>query len=167
MTIAEFDHFDLEKKKELLKSCCGSERWVGKMLKKLPANDLVDLLEDADDAWDACTQDDWREAFPQQPMIDDTYSLNENYSSSADGTTHERVALKDSHGSTLKALAEGNKEYHEKFGYNFTVFTGDETGQELLQWLQQRLLNKPEDEIKIAAAEQIRITKDSLKKLFA
>lgn len=36
MTIAEFDHLYIEKKKELLQQCCGSLAWVNKMLAVFP-----------------------------------------------------------------------------------------------------------------------------------
>ena len=51
MTIAEFDNFETEKKKELLKQCCNSAAWVNKMLTAFPVEDLVDLMEDAEEKW--------------------------------------------------------------------------------------------------------------------
>ena len=46
MTIAEFDHLSEDQKKELLHKCCGSAKWVDKMLKVFPIDDLVELLEE-------------------------------------------------------------------------------------------------------------------------
>ena len=66
---------------------------------------------------------------------------------------------------TIEALAAGNRLYEEKFGYIFIVCATGKSAAEMLDMLQARLLNKQEDEIKIAAAEQNKITKLRLKKL--
>lgn len=63
MTIAAFDHLPTEKKQELLVQCCGSSQWVNKMLTVFPVEDLVELLEAAEEKWYECTEADWREAF--------------------------------------------------------------------------------------------------------
>ena len=59
MTIADFDHLAESEKKVLLQKCCGSSGWVSKMLRIFPVNDLIDLLESADDAWEECKKNDW------------------------------------------------------------------------------------------------------------
>jgi 2-oxo-4-hydroxy-4-carboxy-5-ureidoimidazoline decarboxylase len=167
MTIAEFDRLDTDKKKALLQKCCGSTTWVNKMLQAFPANDLIDLLEDADDKWDECTPADWMEAFKQHPVIGETQSIKEEFSSTAEWVSEEQSGVNESSEIVLKALAKGNKEYLRKFGYIFIVYATGKSAKEMLALLEERLKNTPEDEIKIAAAEQIRITKNRLEKLFA
>lgn len=68
---------------------------------------------------------------------------------------------------TIQALAEGNHLYEEKFGYIFIVCATGKSAAEMLAILQTRLNNEPADEIKIAAAEQNKITKLRLQKLLA
>jgi 2-oxo-4-hydroxy-4-carboxy-5-ureidoimidazoline decarboxylase len=167
MTIAEFDHLDTDKKRALLQKCCGSSAWVNKMLEAFPANDLIDLLEDADDKWDECKPADWMEAFKQHPVIGDAQSTKEKFSSTAEWVSEEQSGINETSEDVLKALAEGNKEYLQKFGYIFIVYATGKSAKEMLALLRDRLKNTPEDEIKIAAAEQIRITKKRLEKLFA
>lgn len=166
MTIAEFDHLPNDKKEQLFQNCCGSSAWVSKMLQVLPANDLIDLFEDADDKWNECSPEDWKEAFQHHPMIGDTQSIKEKFASTAGWAIGEQEGAREISEETAKDLLEGNKQYHEKFGYIFIVYATGKTAKEMLDILQQRLKNKPEDEIKIAAAEQIRITKKRLEKLF-
>ncbi len=84
MTIAEFDHLTIDKKRELLHNCCGSSTWVNKMLTVFPIDDLVELLEDADEKWDECKPEDWLEAFEQHPVIGDINSLKEKFYATAD-----------------------------------------------------------------------------------
>ena len=66
---------------------------------------------------------------------------------------------------TINALAEGNKQYEEKFGYIFIVCATGNTAEEMLATLQTRLQNNPEVEIEIAADEQNKITKLRIEKL--
>ena len=65
----------------------------------------------------------------------------------------------------IEALADSNRLYEEKFGYIFIVNATGKSAEEMLDMLQTRLPHKPEDEIKIAAAEQNEITKLRLQKL--
>ena len=73
MTIADFDHLDSSKKKELLFNCCGSSAWVKEMLEIFPVNDLLDLLEYAEEKWFDCNPADWLEAFEHYPRIGDNH----------------------------------------------------------------------------------------------
>jgi len=59
----------------------------------------------------------------------------------------------------LTALAEGNREYEEKFGYIFIVFATGKSAAEMHALLRERLRNLPDTERKIAAAEQAKITR--------
>jgi len=165
MTIAEFDHVDIDKKKELLQKCCGSSAWINKMLQVFPVNDLIDLLEYADEKWYECKPEDWLEAFEHHSTIKDIKSLRENFSTT-ERASDEQAGVNEITEELLEAISDGNRLYHEKFGFIFIVYATDKSAKEILALLQERLLNKPEDEIKIAAAEQNRITKSRLEKLF-
>jgi 2-oxo-4-hydroxy-4-carboxy-5-ureidoimidazoline decarboxylase len=166
MTIAEFDHFDVEEKKKLLLSCCGSTTWVNKMIAALPAEDLVDLLEMAEEQWYACHEADWREAFSQHPQIGDIESLKEKFSGTARWAEGEQASVKQASEQTLEQLAEGNQVYKERFGYIFIVNATGKSADEMLYLLNQRLYNNPDVEIQIAMEEQMKITKLRLEKLF-
>jgi 2-oxo-4-hydroxy-4-carboxy-5-ureidoimidazoline decarboxylase len=165
MTIAEFDHLDRESKKKLLYQCCGSTAWVEKMLSVPPAEDLVDLLEDAEECWYVCSEADWKEAFANHPKIGDMESLKKKFA--ADQFVEgEQSGVSNASEQTLQALAEGNKTYEEKFGYIFIVSAAGKSAVEILGMLTARLQNKPEIEITIAMDEQNKITRLRLEKLF-
>jgi len=166
MTIAEFDQLDVEKKSEMLLQCCGSTNWVNKMIASLPAEDLVDLLEIAEEQWYVCSEQDWREAFSHHPKIGDIDSLKEKFASTAHWAEGEQSSVKEAAEQTLRQLAEGNNEYETKFGYIFIVFASGKTADEMLGLLKQRLYNSAEVEIQIAMEEQLKITKLRLEKLF-
>jgi 2-oxo-4-hydroxy-4-carboxy-5-ureidoimidazoline decarboxylase len=166
MTIAEFDHLDPEKKRKLLYQCCGSIAWVEKMLTIPPANDLIDLFEDAEEAWYACSEDDWKEAFSNHPKIGDIESLKKRFATDQFAGAEQSLVATSTE-QTLNALAESNKLYEEKFGYIFIVSAAGKSAVEILGILTARLPNKPEEEIRIAMDEQNKITRLRLEKLFA
>lgn len=67
----------------------------------------------------------------------------------------------------LEALAQGNKDYEERFGYIFIVCATGKSADEMLTLLKERLNNKPDDEIKVAMLEQGKITRIRLEKLLS
>lgn len=166
MTIAEFDHLDTAQKRTLLLQCCGSVAWVDKMIAALPAEDLIDLLEIAEDTWYACDKQEWLEAFTHHPKIGDLKTLKEKFSSTANWAEGEQASVKQASDQTLQELVEGNRQYEEKFGYIFIIFATGKSADDMLANLKDRLQNDPEEELKIAMEEQIRITKLRLEKLF-
>lgn len=166
MTIAEFDHLEREKKEGLLFQCCGSRKWVKKMMDMPPVEDLIDLFEDAEEKWYECREEDWKEAFTHHPKIGDVESLRKKFSTDK-FAFGEQGSIEQAPGEVLKKLAEGNKKYEQKFGYIFIVCASGKSPQEMLEDLNARLSNSPEKEINIAMDEQSKITKLRLEKLFS
>ena len=167
MTIAEFDHLNKEEKKKILYQCCGSATWVEKMLTIPPANDLIDLFEDAEEKWYECNEEEWKEAFSNHPKIGDLESLKKKFVSTAQWASSEQSGVNAATEKTLERLAEGNKLYEGKFGYIFIICATGRSAEEMLEDLEERLTNDPKDEIKVAAGEQNKITQLRLEKLFA
>ena len=165
MTIAEFDHLELTQKKALLHQCCGSSAWVEKMIHMPPAEDLIDLFEDAEETWYECSEDDWKEAFQHHPKIGDMDALRKKFSSDH-FAGDEQGSVSHAPEKTLQLLATRNREYEEKFGYIFIVCATGKSADEMLEILNSRLINDPEQEIKIAMDEQCKITRLRLEKMF-
>ena len=165
MTIADYDHLEASEKRFLLSQCCGSQKWVDKMIGLPPAEDLIDLFEEAEEMWYECNEDDWKEAFTHHPMIGDIDSLRKKFSTDR-FAGKEQASIHKSSEKTLQSLAEGNQIYQQKFGYIFIVFATGKSPEEMLDILQARLNNNPEDEIKIAMEEQNKITQLRLQNLF-
>lgn len=148
-----------------LNRCCSSVAWIERMLPFFPADDLVELLEDAEEQWFKSSQEDWKEAFAHHPKIGDVNSLKEKFASTAQWASGEQSGVNSASQKVIEALAEGNKKYEDKFGYIFIVCATGKTAEEMLAMLQSRLANDPEVEIEIAADEQNKITKLRLEKL--
>jgi len=165
MTLHDLNILPKDKLAEELSKCCGSSAWVNKMLSFFPADDLVELLEDAEEQWFKCSEHDWKEAFAQHPKIGDIDSLNKKFAATTDLASREQSGTSGASPETIEALAKGNKLYEEKFGYIFIVCATSKTADEMLAMMQTRLQNSPEVEIDIAADEQNNITKLRLEKL--
>ena len=84
MTIADFDHLDVAGRRRLLKQCCNSDVWVKKMLAIFPIQNLVDLLEYAEEEWYECNPAEWLEAFQSHIRIGDIGSIENNITINAD-----------------------------------------------------------------------------------
>lgn len=167
MTLHELNTLNQEQLKKQLTQCCGSSTWVKKMLPFIPADDIVELLEDAEEQWYQCTEEDWKEAFTHHPKIGDMEALKKKFAVTAQWASGEQSSVSQASQQIMEALAEGNRLYEEKFGYIFIVCATGRSAEKMLSVLRSRLSNKPEDEIKIAMEEQNMITKLRLEKLLA
>jgi 2-oxo-4-hydroxy-4-carboxy-5-ureidoimidazoline decarboxylase len=138
------------------------------MVALFPIADAGTLMAKATTAWYALREADWREAFTHHPKIgSDVQALREKFASTSTWAEGEQAAVKQAPSATLEALAAGNREYEQKFGYIFIVCATGKSADEMLALLQARLPNKPEDEILIAMGEQAKITRLRLEKLLA
>ena len=165
MTLHELNTLPKDQLVETLTRCCGSKTWVNRMLPYIPAEDLVELLEDAEIEWWKCSEEDWKEAFEAHPKIGETGGSIRKLESTTAWASEEQKTVKQASQETIIALAEANQLYEEKFGYIFIVCASGKSAEEMLGILHSRLHNDPEEEIKIAADEQNSITKLRIQKL--
>ena len=165
MRISDLDNTPLPELKAQLFKCCGSKAWVEKMVTVFPVEDLIDLFEYAEDKWNECTEEDWREAFEHHPQIGNVETLHAEDKDSAAWAQSEQSRVNDASGELKQKLADANKLYKEKFGYIFIMNATNKSAEEILTELMIRLQNNPETEIEIAMNEQLGITRIRLEKL--
>jgi 2-oxo-4-hydroxy-4-carboxy-5-ureidoimidazoline decarboxylase len=144
--------------RRLLDQCCGSTRWVEGMLRRRPFGSHQQLLADAGDVWRSLGPEDWREAFSHHPQIGDREARRSRFASARGLSEAEQAGVSSASDDTLEALARGNREYRERFGYIFIVCATGKSAGEMLALLQARITNDPAVEIQIAAEEQAKIT---------
>jgi OHCU decarboxylase len=149
---------------ELLK-CCGSTRWAQQMVAARPFRDLPALLKTAERLWWALDPPDWLEAFRSHPKIGEKKAERHVSADAHRWSDEEQAGTRGAPPEILAALAEANRAYEEKFGYIFIVCAAGKTSEEMLALLRQRLSNGADAELRIAAAEQSRITQLRLEKL--
>ena len=165
MTLSELNDAPLEVVKPALLRCCGSTFWAKNVFYSRPFESKSDLISKSDHSWSLCTEADALEAFRHHPKIGSIESLEKKFASTASWAENEQQSVKEANRETLVKLSKGNQEYEDKFGYIFIVFATGKTAGEMLEILELRLKNSPEDEILIAMEEQNKITKLRLEKL--
>ncbi|HEV7796514.1 MAG TPA: 2-oxo-4-hydroxy-4-carboxy-5-ureidoimidazoline decarboxylase [Pyrinomonadaceae bacterium] len=153
-----------EAEDELLK-CCGSKEWAQLALAQRPFENITDLLAKSDRIWWALDQGDWLEAFHSHPRIGEKKAGAKIAPRSQQWSEDEQSGISNSARETIEALAELNRVYEEKFGYIFIVCASGKSSEEMLAILRERLANDPEEELRVAAAEQAKITRLRLRKL--
>ncbi|MCB9795206.1 MAG: allantoicase [Alphaproteobacteria bacterium] len=155
-----------EDRAALLQRCCGARRWVAQMCQTERYMSRAQLLGQAEQAWWHLDEADWREAFTHHPRIGaDVDTLRARFGATASWSQGEQSGVQGASEQTLEALAAGNRDYEARYGYIFVVCASGLSAGEMLQRLQARMHNSPENELRIAAGEQAKITRLRLLKL--
>jgi OHCU decarboxylase len=141
----------------LLRECSGSSRWVARMVRARPFEDVAALFRAADRAWEGAGRADWLEAFAAHPRIGERGGGA--WSREEQGTAARAATL------VSNRIAELNREYEERFGHIYIVCATGRTGVEILDNLLARMGNDAEHELGVAAREQRKITRLRLEKL--
>ena len=128
------------------------------MLDRRPFGTQDSLLAAARDEWFALGPDDWLEAFSHHPRIGDREALARRFAATRHLSGREQAGVAAASREVLDALAAGNREYEERFGYIFIVCATGRSADGMLALMRARLTNDPDTEIRIAAGEQARIT---------
>lgn len=158
MTLDELNQGTPQTRAEFFRTCCTAERWVERMMAAAPFDSKTDLLESARIHWAAMGETDWRQAFEGHPMIGDIDSLRAKYQASRGHSTEEQSGVDGASEATLQALARGNRDYLERHGFIFIVYASGKTADQMLDLLRARIDNTTEQELKLAAQQQLKIT---------
>ena len=148
-----------------LRQCCGSRRWTEQMSNDRPYQTLEALVTHADRLWWSLTQDDWLEAFRSHPKIGEKKAGDKVSAQSQQWSGQEQAGVSNAPQQTVDSLAELNRAYEQKFGFIFIICATGKTSAEMLAALQERLQHDSDTELRLAAAEQAKITALRLKKL--
>ena len=148
-----------------LRQCCGSGRWAEQMSNDRPYETLEALITHSDRLWWSLTPDDWLEAFRSHPKIGEKKASDKVSVQSQQWSGQEQAGVSSASRNTVDSLAELNRAYEQKFGFIFIICATGKTPDEMLAALQQRLQNDSDTELRLAAAEQAKITQLRLKKL--
>lgn len=137
------------------------------MAQRFPFQNQEELFAAAEEIWFKLLPNDWLEAFAHHPKIGDLNSLRAKFASTRQWAEGEQARVSTASEEVLRALAEGNAQYENKFGYIFIVCATGKSAEEMLTILQSRLSNEHATELYLAAVEQSKITKIRLEKLLS
>lgn len=158
MKLAAFNAVDPDAATVQLENCCAASRWIARMRRRRPFADREAVLDAAREIWALMEEPDWLEAFAAHPRIGDIDSLREQYAATREMAGGEQQAVRVADMETLEELARLNNEYQARFGFIFIVFASGRQAAEMLALLRARINNTREQELRNAAAEQLRIT---------
>jgi OHCU decarboxylase len=159
MTLHELNSLPRYRAEGELMKCCGAAAWARTMAGRRPFVSFDRLLKAASEVWNRLDQADWLEAFRAHPQIGRQKAAHHVWAA------REQSGMDRAGVAVTTAMEEGNREYLAKFGYIFIVCATGKSADEMLAILQSRLLNPAEEEIRVAAAEQNKITSLRLEKL--
>lgn len=136
--------WSLRRRAGLLFDCCASTRWAATVAGRLEeCRDDSQFFELVEDVWWLLSPGDWQEAIDANP----------------------RPAVPDVSGpapTLLREIAEGLRAYEERFAMRYVARGHGRSAAELLLILRRRLANPASVELRVAATEQIEITKTRL-----
>ncbi|MGI9457783.1 MAG: 2-oxo-4-hydroxy-4-carboxy-5-ureidoimidazoline decarboxylase [Aeoliella sp.] len=151
--------------REQLRRCCAAEAWIDGIMLQRPFEDNRAVNDAAEQVWQSLPEAAWRKAFAAHPQIGDIDTLKEKFGDTRSWAEGEQAEAAEAGMATLHRLAALNQEYLAKFGYIFIVCATGKTAEEMLAILESRLPNSADEEIRLAAAEQLKITQLRLAKL--
>ena len=149
---------------EFLK-CCGSRNWARSLTDARPFTDVDALFQKAESVWWSLSDEDWLEAFRAHPKIGEQKAAAAQSEQARSWSAQEQSGVQNTVTETKAALAAGNQEYEERFGFIFIVCATGKNSDEMLATLNERLRNDRGTELRTAAEEQRKITRLRLEKL--
>jgi OHCU decarboxylase len=158
MTLDELNRMTAQRATDVLKPCCGSQRWAEGVVVRRPFTDVAELHRAADVVAQALGREDWLDAFRSHPRIGETKSASR-------WSQKEQEGMITAADEVRKRLARLNEEYHERFGFIFIICAAGKSAEDMLAQLEERIQNRPEDEMRVASEEQRKIVHLRLDKL--
>ena len=166
MNFSDFQVLPIEQAEEVLLLCCGSQNWANKMAQLRPFQSMEEVHNTAVRIWESLQVQEWLEAFAHHPRIGDRQALAARFASTRNWSANEQAGVAVAEEEVLDRLALGNEEYSRRFGYVFLVCATGKSALEMLNLLEARINNSPEEELQIAQQEQQKIMLLRLDKMF-
>jgi allantoicase len=145
--------------------CCGSKKWVQRVLAHRPFVDDAALLDCAEEAFASLGRNDWLTIFRSHPAIGAAKAKAKQTATAREWSAGEQSLAQQGSAETLAVLGAANEAYEATFGHVFLTCATGKSSEQILQSLQERLGHDPDTEMRIAGEEQRRITRLRLEKL--
>lgn len=162
--IEQLNQYNAQKAFNWFSQACAAENWCKQMVANRPYASLNALLNTAKTVWNTMQEADFLQAFEAHPMIGDVNSLKAKFASTQHMAAHEQDGASSASDDTLQALHNLNHQYLAQNGFIFIICATGLSADTMLSALQNRIEHSREQEIAIAAAEQIKITLIRLEK---
>ena len=158
--LAGFNALPDDEARRALLACCSSPAWAEQVTSARPYDDPQHLFDVADTALAGLDQDEVEQALAGHPRIGER-------AEGARGawSRREQSGMAAADEATAAAIAEGNREYEQRFGHVYLVCASGRSAEELLVVLRQRLSNDPRTEQAVVREELGKINRIRLGRL--
>jgi 2-oxo-4-hydroxy-4-carboxy-5-ureidoimidazoline decarboxylase len=151
MDFSTFNHVPPADAEAVLRPCVRIDRWVEEIVAARPFAGRTELIRFARRAADPWTAAEIDAALAYHPRIGERAAGN---SAEADMSRKEQSGVVPS-ARVQAALAAGNRAYEEKFDRVFLIRAAGRSADDILEQLQKRLHNSPDEEA-VVVARQLR-----------
>jgi OHCU decarboxylase len=165
-SVAKLNAMPLDELTTHLRACCGSSRWVDRMIARRPFASPDAVLSASDEVCRMLSAEDWMEAFRHHPRIGESRAAVPQDARAESWSAGEQSGLRNAAAEVRAALVSANEAYEQQFGYICIICATGKDSEELLAITRARLGNSPQIELRIAAEEHRKITRLRLRKLF-
>lgn len=163
--IARLNHLSRKQVAAALYDCCGSKKWVERVLTHRPFADASALLDSAEEAFGSLGRKDWMTIFRSHPAIGAKKGKAKQTATAREWSAGEQSLAQKAAPEVLAAMAAANEAYEATFGHVFLICATGKSSEQILKSFQERLGHDAETEMRIAGEEQRKITRLRLEKL--
>lgn len=163
--LAELNERSAELAESSFRDCCPSHEWARRMAASRPFAMIDDLFETGERIWFSLSINDHVEAFAAHPQTGSIKAAATQKKGAADRSSSARYGAAAAADDVKQQLADADSLYQNKFGFIFIVCATEKSADEMLAICRARIRNSVETELKLAAAEQWKITEIRLNKL--
>ena len=153
MDLQEFNSAPADRLRPMLAACCDVPRWVDGLLAKRPYGDLAALTAVADQSLRELDDDEVDRALQAHPRIGDR---PQGAGTEAAWSRKEQAGVGEDP-EVRAALAEGNREYEQRFGRVFLICATGLSAEQMLTSLRRRLTHDDATEVAVVREELRRI----------
>ncbi|WJG11215.1 2-oxo-4-hydroxy-4-carboxy-5-ureidoimidazoline decarboxylase [Aliiglaciecola sp. LCG003] len=158
MRLNQFNSLEHAQAIEMLSQCCAAQSWCEQLAKTRPIQFSHQLVARALAIWQSLDEADYLQAFEAHPMIGDMATLSEKYANTSDLAQGEQAGTELADKQVLEQLHQLNHQYLKQNGFIFIICASGLSAQAMLTQLQERIHHSREQEIEIAAQQQIKIS---------
>ena len=161
MDLEEFNSAPTDRLRPALAACCDVPRWVDAILAKRPYGDLAALTAVADQSLRELDDNEVDRALQAHPRIGDR---PQGAGTEAAWSRNEQSGVGDE---SRQELAEGNRQYEERFGRVFLICATGLSATQMLDSLRTRLTHDDATEAAVVHEELRKIALLRLSKVVA
>ncbi len=156
-SLGQFNALPDDAARQALLECCSAPRWAREVASGRPYPSVDALLARSGQAAAGLADEDLRQALAGHPRI--------GAREPAVAGRREQAGVDQADQPLLRALAEGNRAYEDRFGHIYLVCATGRSGPELLALLRDRLGHDPATEWQVVRSELDQINRIRLRAL--